>query len=99
MTSGAEILARLLSSETKGDLLELFHKNPGLIDTVDGVGRRIGRTGDAIANDVSDLVDLGVLKKNKIGNSDVLVLDRKGDREIQEAVARYVEGLKRDKPV
>ena len=93
MTSSAEILSRLLSSETKGDLLVLFHKNPGLIDTISGVALRVGRRGDDITNDVSDLVDLGVLKKNRIGNSEVLLLDREGDKEIQAAVARYVESL------
>ncbi len=87
---------RLLSSEAKGDLLVLFHRNPGLIDTIDGVARRVGRTGDSVAQDVSDLVDVGVLRKSMIGNSEVLLLDRQRDREIQEAVASYLEGLKKD---
>ncbi len=96
MTSGADILNRLLSSEAKGELLVLFHRNPGLIDTIDGVARRVGRTGDSVAQDVSDLIDVGVLRKNTIGNSEVLFLDRQRDREIQETVASYFEGLKRD---
>ncbi len=96
MTRGADILNRLLSSEAKGDLLVLFHRNPGLIDTIDGVARRVGRTGDSVAQDVSDLVDVGVLRKSMIGNSEVLLLDRQRDREIQEAVASYLEGLKKD---
>jgi hypothetical protein len=37
---GKEILDRVLASESKAELLMLFHKNPGLIDTVEGVSRR-----------------------------------------------------------
>ncbi len=99
MTIGADILSRLLSSEAKGDLLVLFHKNPGLIDTIDGVARRVGRTGDSIAQDVRDLFDLGVLRNYRIGNSEVLHLNRQRDREVQEAVASYLENLKKDAEV
>lgn len=48
MRAGSELLNRRLSSEAKAQLLLLFHKNPGLIDTIDGVARRIGRTINAI---------------------------------------------------
>ncbi len=99
MTSGADILSKLLSSQVKGDLLVLFHRNPGLVDTIDGVARRVGRTGDSIAQDVNDLVDLGVLSKNAIGNSEALLLNRQGDRDIQAAVASYLQGLKKDAEV
>lgn len=88
-------MARLLSSEIKGDLLILFHKNPGIIDTIDGVARRIGRTGDSISQEAMDLVDLGVLKKRSIGKSEVLSLNRKRDREIQEVVTSYLKNLGR----
>ena len=40
---GGALLRRLLSSEVKAELLVLFHKNPELIDTVEGVARRILR--------------------------------------------------------
>ncbi len=93
---GGAILQRLLASRTRGELLVLFHRNPGLIDTIDGVARRLGRTGDSIVEDVNDLVDLGVLRRNTIGNSKALLLNRQGDREIQAAVASYLEGLKKD---
>ncbi len=93
---GEAILQRLLASRTKGELLVLFHRNPGLIDTIDGVARRLGRTGDSIAEDVNDLVDLGLLTRNTIGNSKTLLLNRRRDREIQEEVAGYLDSLKKD---
>jgi len=85
---------RLLSSEVKGDLLILFHKNPGLIDTIDDVARRIGRTTSIVESDVKDLVDLGLLKTRRIGKSEVIFLDRVRDREIQVIVANHIRSLK-----
>ena len=87
--SGGEILSTLLASEVRGDLLILFHKNPGLIDTVDGIARRIGRTTISVISDVRELLQLGLLKQKRIGASEVLFLDRAKDREILESVANH----------
>lgn len=80
MSQGSEILNRLLSSEVKADLLVLFHKNPGLIDSMDGVARRIGGRTNSIEADVKDLVDLGILRTKRIGRSEVILLPCKGQR-------------------
>jgi hypothetical protein len=90
MNEAQQMLATLLSSEARGELLVLFHRNPGLVDTVDGVARRIGRTGFSIEKDVQDLVELGVLKTRKIGTSEVILLDRAKDREVLAAVASHI---------
>jgi hypothetical protein len=60
-------MTSLLSSEVKGDLLVMFHKNPGIMDTMDGVARRIGRTASVVETDVEDLVKLALLRKKRIG--------------------------------
>lgn len=85
---------RLLSSEMKGDILVLFHKNPGLIDNIDGVARRIGRTASTVESDVKDLVNLGVLKTKRIGKSEVILLNHTRDKEIQDIVANHIRSLK-----
>jgi len=95
MSEAQQIIATLLSSEVRGDLLVLFHRNSGLVDTIDGVARRIGRTGFSIENDVRDLVKLGVLKTKKIGSSEVILLDRARDREVLEAVANHIKSVNR----
>lgn len=96
MNDGLTILNSLLSSEVKGDLLVLFHKNPGLIDTIKGVARRIGRRANTIEQEVKDLIDLGVLGTKRIGTSEVIFLDRARDKEIQEIIANYLKNLKKD---
>ncbi len=92
--SGSEILSTLLGSEVRGDLLVLFHRNPGLIDTVDGVARRIGRTTVAVISEVRELLELGVLRQKRIGNSEVVFLDRAKDRELLESVASHLKTLR-----
>lgn len=92
--SAEQILSTLLASEVRGDLLVLFHRNPGLIDTIDGVARRIGRTAAMIGSDIMELVNLGVLKQRKIGGSEVIFLDRKRDREVLESVASHLRTVK-----
>ena len=94
MSEARQIIATLLSSEVRGDLLILFHRNSGLIDTVDGVARRIGRTAETIESDVRDLVNLGVLKTKRIGSSEVLLLNQARDREVLEAVANHIKTVK-----
>jgi hypothetical protein len=92
--SGPEILSTLLGSEVRGDLLVLFHRNPGLIDTVDGVARRIGRTTVAVISEVRELLVLGVLRQKRIGTSEVLFLDRAKDRELLETVANHLKTVR-----
>ncbi|MBO0887513.1 hypothetical protein J2P12_00270 [Candidatus Bathyarchaeota archaeon] len=94
MSEAAQTLATLLSSEIKGDLLTLFHRNPGLVDSLEGVARRIGRTGTSIELDIKGLVTLGVLKKKKIGTMEVFSFNRAKDREILEALANQIKTIK-----
>jgi hypothetical protein len=86
-------LNKLLSSGTKADLLVLFHRNPGLIDTVEGIARRMGKRGKAIESDVSELLRDSILQKKKVGNSDVYFLNREKDREAQRDIANYITNL------
>jgi hypothetical protein len=98
-SEGESLLQRLLSSEVKTDLLTLFHRNPGLVDTASGVGLRIGRTGSEVAGDIGDFVDLGLLTKRTLGKGSVEVvqLNRLRDREIQASLERHFGELKREK--
>jgi hypothetical protein len=87
----------LFSTEVKGDLLVLFHKNPGLVDTYEGVARRIGRIAKSIEADVRDLITLGILKVRQIGGREVLFFDRSKDRETQETIVNQLKTLKTGK--
>jgi predicted transcriptional regulator len=88
-----ETWAKMFSSDAKVELLALFHANPGLIDRVDGVARRIGRTTGEIEAELKDLLDLGVLHKKKVGQSEVIYFDAGRDGEIQEAIVNRLKEL------
>lgn len=94
MTDGQEILSVLLANETRADLVSMFRKNPGLIDSLEGVARRIGRTSESIQDDMIELIKLGVLKSRKIGHNEVISLDRVKDKEIQDSVGLFLQGMR-----
>ncbi len=94
MTAPNQLFQSMLSSEIKGDLLVLFHKNPGLIDSLDGVARRIGRIGTSIQADVQDMVNVRILGKKQIGGREMIFLDRSGDKAAQETIMKYLKNLK-----
>jgi len=94
LREGAKRLFRLFSTQTKGDLLILFHLNPGLIDTIDAVARRIGRTAKEIDEDVRDLVTIGILRTRKIGSYEVITFDKSKDNEAQESIVSHLKGIK-----
>jgi len=87
------LLNTLLSSGTKADLLVLFHRNPGLIDTVEGISRRMGKKAKGIESEISELTKASILQKKKVGNSEVYFLDRVKDREAQKDIANYITNL------
>jgi predicted transcriptional regulator len=93
LKDNGELVSRLLSTETKGYLLALFRKNPGLIDTLEGVARRIGMNAESVRQDVNDLIEIGILNRRKIGNNEVISLNREKDKEIQKKVRKYIMGL------
>ncbi len=95
MSRPDESWRQLISSGLKGDLVVLFRKNPGIMDTMEGIARRIGASGPAIESGVSDLVSLGFLKKKKLGKYDVFYLNEEKDKEIQDSVANYLVSLKK----
>ena len=93
MVNGDEIqvLDKLLSSDVKLSILELFHNNPGLLDRLEGVALRIGRSASEIEKDAKDLLEIGILQRKKIGDSDVFCFDVKRDGEIQELISNRLK--------
>lgn len=91
MTAGKRLLQRLLSSEIKADLLTLFHGDPCLGDSVEGLACRIGRTPNAISKDLEDLLDLRLLKRKRLDDLDIIFMDSARDNEIQRIIANELK--------
>jgi hypothetical protein len=94
MSDPNQLFKLMLSSEVKGDLLVLFHRNPGLIDSIEGVARRIGRVGTTIQADVRDMVSAHILGTKQIGEREIIFLDHSGDHAAQETIITYLKNLK-----
>jgi len=89
-----DVVQKLLGSDTKLEILELFHRNPGLVDKIDGVSRRIGRDAGEIEADVRDLVDIGVLRTETSQNLKVISYDQKNDARIENEISyRLMKGF------
>jgi predicted transcriptional regulator len=88
--AGKELLNRMLGSEVKAELLTLFHQNPGLIDSIDGVARRIGRSREEVAEEIEDFVEMGLLKRTKAGKANLVSLNKAKDEEFQASLADYL---------
>jgi predicted transcriptional regulator len=89
-----EIPQKLLGSDVKLEILALFHKNPELVDRIDGVSRRIGRDPGEIEAEVKDLVEIGVLHVETQQNSKVIYYDQKNQAEIENEISyRLMKGF------
>ena len=94
MPKGTEISEKLLGSDVKLEILALFHKNPGLVERIDAVSRRIGRNADEIEADVKDLIEIGILHTENSEDSMVIYYDQKNDARIQNQISyRLRSGL------
>jgi predicted transcriptional regulator len=90
MKSHKELIGQLLESAVKAELLVLFRKNPGLIDTVEGIARRIGRTSKAIEKAIEDFTHMGLLQLKRYGESVAFSFNWEKDREIQDAILEWL---------
>ena len=80
-----KLFERLLDTDLKADLLTLFHNNPNMSETADGLARKIGRSTSEVQRELEDLSELGILKKVEMYS---FGLDR--DREIQDAISKQL---------
>jgi hypothetical protein len=94
-SGGKELMERLLGTESKGELLMLFHRNPGIVDTVDGVARRLGKHGSQIEADIDDFLDLGILVKIEAGKLALISFSKEKDSEIQNSISSFISGASR----
>ncbi|HZF21105.1 MAG TPA: ATPase domain-containing protein, partial [Dongiaceae bacterium] len=81
--SKADLIEKLIGSETKAELLMFFHENPESTDTVEGIANRIRRNPKEIDRDVSDLVELGLLKEVR-----TVSFNKARDAELQREISK-----------
>jgi len=84
-------LGKLLGSDTRAELLTFFHSNPRTADSLEGLASRLGRKFSEIENDLTELVEIGLLKEQRIYSLDPdrdVTLQREISEELKETTAQ-----------
>jgi hypothetical protein len=82
MVSSNESINNNLLTATTLEMMALFRNNPNIIDTAEGLAKRLGTTKEKIDFDIINLVNLGVLKTKYVGKTPILYVDKKRAEEI-----------------
>ena len=77
-----------MDSEMKAVITVFYHNNPGVVETLDGLARRLGTTPEALRDHVQAHINLGLLHEKQVGDKTVLVFDRQRRKEFE----RFIEG-------
>lgn len=80
-------------SSLKVQVIVFFHNNPGMIETLEGLAKRLGTSIDALRREVQGHVSLGVLKEEKTASSTLLIYDRAREGEVQTYIQAEIRRL------
>jgi len=82
------LLERLISSQVNVELLSAFHANPSLMENLEGLAARLGRSRDEVERALEELKRIGLVEEVKYYR---LNLDR--DKELQRMLIEPYRGL------
>jgi hypothetical protein len=82
----SKIMELWMASDLKVQVLVFYHDNPGTIETMDGLAKRLGTNIDMLRKEVADDVANGLIQERKAGDRTFLVFDRKRDADVQSAI-------------
>jgi hypothetical protein len=80
-----------MDSPLKVQIVSFYHRNPGMIETVEGLAQRIGSDPEMVRKTVQDHVKLGFLRERNLGTMKVIVYDPSGEKKLQDYVAQQVK--------
>ncbi len=80
----------LTGSDLRVQILVFFHRNPGLVETAEGLARRMGANVAALRREIRPHVELGLVRERAIGSMVVLQFDRARQAEIEGSIERML---------
>lgn len=83
-----DFLKKKANTFVKWDLIQFFHENPHTPDTAENISRYTGRDPIIVTNELSDLVQSGVLNSSQVGDLTIFTLSP--DTELRELVSMFV---------
>jgi len=83
-----EFLKTKVNSFVKWDLVRFFHENPNTTDTAENIARYAGRDVATIEIELDELVGVGVLNRQRIG--DLIVYSLADDPTVRSLVDQFI---------
>lgn len=80
-----------MDSPLKVQIVSFYHRNPGMIETVEGLAQRIGSDPEMVRKTVADHLKLGFLRERNLGPMKVIVYDPSTEKRLQDYVAQQVK--------
>ena len=76
-----------IDSDLKAQVIVFYQNNPGVIETVEGLAKRLGTNPEQLRKDIAAHVHLGFLHERRVGDQTVLVYDRQQHKRIEDFIA------------
>ncbi len=80
-----------MDSEEKALITVFFSRNPGVVETLDGLARRLGTSPDALREHVQAHIELGLLSEREVGGKTLLVFDAKKRRDFEQFIQEEIK--------
>ncbi|MEA3202446.1 MAG: hypothetical protein QOI63_112 [Thermoplasmata archaeon] len=82
----SKIMELWSATDLKVQILVFYHDNPGTIETIDGLAKRLGTNIDTLRKEMADNVANGLFKERQVNGRVLLVFDRDRDADVKEAI-------------
>ena len=82
-----KLLELWVDSNLKVQVIVFYHDNPGIIETVEGLAKRLGTNVNHLRKAIAGHVSLGILRQQKADGVTRLVYDRGKEDDVQ----RFIE--------
>ncbi len=83
-----------VASDLKIQSLMFFHDNPGVIETLEGLAKRLGTNAQSLRKDIADHITLGIIQERKTSGYTLLVFDRQRENDVQGVIEERIRSLK-----
>ncbi len=78
-------------SELKAQVIVFYNNNPGVIETAEGLARRLGLSPEPLREALADHVRLGMLVERRLGDKTVFLFNRDRRLVIQEMIMKNLQ--------
>ncbi len=89
----SKIMELWVASDLKVQVLVFFHDNPGVIETMEGLAKRLGTSVEGLRKEIAGHIALGLIKEQKANGYTLLVFDRRREGDVQKAIAEHLRKL------